>query len=77
MVSEGLNSIEGFECNAAEGRMYLFPKVDMPEKAIQEAKVSLNVVVCEYDRLSSNAFHPPPPPTHSETRHERRHSLLP
>ncbi|GMH98109.1 hypothetical protein TrST_g10782 [Triparma strigata] len=38
MVSEGLNSIEGFECNAAEGSMYLFPKVDMPEKAIQEAK---------------------------------------
>jgi len=35
---EGLNKIDGIECVQAEGAMYAFPKVDVPEKAIEEAK---------------------------------------
>lgn len=35
---EGLNQIDGIECVPAEGAMYAFPKVDIPPKAIEEAK---------------------------------------
>lgn len=35
---EGLNSIPGISCVPAEGAMYAFPKVDVPEKAIEKAK---------------------------------------
>jgi len=38
MVVEGLNKIEGFSCQPAEGSMYCFPKVEMPKKAIEAAK---------------------------------------
>jgi aspartate/methionine/tyrosine aminotransferase len=32
------NTMEGVSCNKAEGAMYLFPTVTIPEKAIEEAK---------------------------------------
>ena len=35
---DGLNKIPGIECVPAEGAMYAFPKVDVPEKAIEHAK---------------------------------------
>jgi len=34
---EGLNSIPGFSCAPAQGAMYAFPKISIPEKAIQKA----------------------------------------
>eukprot|EP00419_Tripos_fusus_P004821 CAMPEP_0172684788 /NCGR_PEP_ID=MMETSP1074-20121228/19801_1 /TAXON_ID=2916 /ORGANISM="Ceratium fusus, Strain PA161109" /LENGTH=532 /DNA_ID=CAMNT_0013503851 /DNA_START=68 /DNA_END=1666 /DNA_ORIENTATION=+ len=38
LISEGLNSIPGISCNPIEGAMYAFPKVQMPEAAVKEAK---------------------------------------
>lgn len=35
---KGLNSIPGITCERADGAMYAFPKVDVPEKAIEKAK---------------------------------------
>ncbi|OQS08011.1 alanine aminotransferase 2 [Thraustotheca clavata] len=32
------NELEGVTCNAAEGAMYTFPKITVPEKACEEAK---------------------------------------
>lgn len=38
VLVEGLNSIPGITCVPAEGAMYAFPRVDVPEKAIETAK---------------------------------------
>jgi alanine transaminase len=35
---EGLNSIPGITCVPAEGAMYAFPRVEIPEKAFEKAK---------------------------------------
>ncbi|KAL3908121.1 MAG: hypothetical protein SGILL_008604, partial [Bacillariaceae sp.] len=35
---EGLNSIPGITCAPAEGAMYAFPRIDIPQKAIEKAK---------------------------------------
>lgn len=35
---EGLNSIPGISCVPAEGAMYAFPRVEVPDKAIEKAK---------------------------------------
>lgn len=35
---EGLNQIPGISCVPAEGAMYAFPRVEVPEKAIERAK---------------------------------------
>lgn len=35
---EGLNGVDGIECNPAEGAMYAFPKIEIPAKAIQHAE---------------------------------------
>jgi alanine transaminase len=37
LVSEGLDSIPGISCQAAQGSMYCFPKVEIPDGAIAEA----------------------------------------
>ena len=34
-----LNSLEGVTCNEVTGSLYAFPRVDIPRKAIEEAKV--------------------------------------
>jgi alanine transaminase len=34
---DGLNAIEGVACNDAEGAMYAFPRIEMPEKAVAAA----------------------------------------
>ena len=33
-----LNRLEGVSCNAAEGALYAFPRITLPERAIAEAK---------------------------------------
>jgi alanine transaminase len=38
IVSDGLNSIPGFSCQPAQGAMYCFPRVELPEGAVQEAR---------------------------------------
>ena len=37
IVGDGLNSIPGFSCQPAQGAMYCFPRVELPEGAIKEA----------------------------------------
>jgi aspartate/methionine/tyrosine aminotransferase len=34
---EGLNKVDGIECNPAEGAMYAFPSINIPQKAIDYA----------------------------------------
>eukprot|EP00803_Ostreobium_quekettii_P003210 evm.model.scf_2660.3 EVM.evm.TU.scf_2660.3 scf_2660:14056-20696(-) len=38
LVSEAFSTMEGFSCNPVEGAMYAFPKVDIPEKAMEAAE---------------------------------------
>ena len=38
IVSEGLNEIPGFSCQLAQGSMYSFPAVELPEKAVRAAE---------------------------------------
>lgn len=37
-VSKALDEIDGFDCTKAQGSMYCFPRVKIPEKAQEEAK---------------------------------------
>jgi len=37
-MSERFNALEGMSCVPADGAMYLLPKIDMPQKAVQEAE---------------------------------------
>jgi len=37
-VSKALDAIDGFSCQKAQGSMYCFPSVEMPEKAKKEAE---------------------------------------
>lgn len=39
MVYEAFNSIEGIKCNPVQGAMYAFPRLLLPQKAIDKAKV--------------------------------------
>lgn len=38
MTTEILNSLEGFKCNEVAGAMYAFPRITLPQKAIEAAK---------------------------------------
>jgi alanine transaminase len=38
MVEEAMNKMEGVSCNSVEGSMYAFPRITLPDKAIEEAK---------------------------------------
>lgn len=38
MVADTFNSFEGFSCNPVQGAMYAFPRIHLPEKAIQAAR---------------------------------------
>ena len=38
VVVDGLNAIKGIKCVPTEGGMYAFPSVDIPPKAVEEAK---------------------------------------
>ncbi|KAH6790033.1 alanine aminotransferase 2 [Perilla frutescens var. frutescens] len=37
-LEDALNGLEGVTCNRAEGAMYLFPRIQLPNKAIEAAK---------------------------------------
>lgn len=37
-MAERFNSLPGMSCQPADGAMYLFPKIDMPQKAIEAAE---------------------------------------
>jgi len=37
-LAKAFNQLEGVTCNDAEGAMYLFPRVRLPKKAVEEAK---------------------------------------
>lgn len=38
LMAEHFNEMEGISCNSAEGAMYLFPRIDIPPKAVEAAK---------------------------------------
>jgi len=39
LTTEVLNSVEGVKCNEVQGAMYAFPRITLPQRAIEEAKV--------------------------------------
>ncbi|KHG05613.1 Alanine aminotransferase 2, mitochondrial -like protein [Gossypium arboreum] len=39
-LEDAFNKLEGVTCNKAEGAMYLFPRIDLPEKAIKAAEAA-------------------------------------
>ena len=39
MVAESFDSIDGIKCNEVMGAMYAFPQINIPQKAIEKAKV--------------------------------------
>ena len=39
LVYKRFNSIPGVSCRRVQGAMYAFPKIDLPPKALEEAKV--------------------------------------
>lgn len=38
LLADSLNTFQGVTCNSSEGAMYLFPRLDLPHGAVQEAK---------------------------------------
>ena len=43
MTTEVLNSMENVKCNEVAGAMYAFPRITLPKKAVEAAKVSCPV----------------------------------
>ena len=43
MTTEVLNSMENVKCNEVAGAMYAFPRITLPKKGIETAKVSCPV----------------------------------
>jgi alanine transaminase len=37
-IVEGLNNIDGIDCEKAEGAMYAFPRLTLPKKAVEYAE---------------------------------------
>jgi alanine transaminase len=54
-LEEALNGLEGVTCNRAEGAMYLFPRVRLPDKAIEAAKAANTAPDAYYARRLLNA----------------------
>jgi alanine transaminase len=48
MVSKVYNEIEGVTCNPVTGAMYAFPKILLPQKAVEKAKVSFLPSRCNF-----------------------------
>ncbi|XP_047027244.1 alanine aminotransferase 1-like [Helicoverpa zea] len=38
MIVETFNKMEGFKCNVVQGAMYAFPRIQLPKRAVEEAK---------------------------------------
>ena len=51
LMTEGLNSIPGFSCQPAQGAMYCFPNIQMPDGAIKAAE-DKNMALDTYYALS-------------------------
>ena len=41
LTEESFNNVPGFHCNPVQGAMYTFPRITIPQKAIDQAKVML------------------------------------
>lgn len=54
-LEDALNSLEGVECNKAEGAMYLFPRIYLPVKAIKAAQAANTAPDTFYCRRLLNA----------------------
>lgn len=54
-LEDALNSLEGVTCNKAEGAMYLFPRIHLPEKAIKAAEAAKTAPDAFYARRLLNA----------------------
>ncbi|KAK1575512.1 hypothetical protein Q3G72_006111 [Acer saccharum] len=54
-LEDALNSLEGVTCNKAEGAMYLFPRIQLPQKAIKAAEAANSAADAFYCRHLLNA----------------------
>ncbi|KAK0595869.1 hypothetical protein LWI29_010752 [Acer saccharum] len=54
-LEDALNSLEGVTCNKAEGAMYLFPRIQLPQKAIKAAQAANSAADAFYCRHLLNA----------------------
>ncbi|XP_062087948.1 alanine aminotransferase 2 [Humulus lupulus] len=54
-LEDALNSLDGITCNKAEGAMYLFPRINLPHKAIEAAKAANTAADAFYCRQLLNA----------------------
>ncbi|KAI5422251.1 alanine aminotransferase 2 [Lathyrus oleraceus] len=54
-LEEALNKLEGITCNKAEGAMYLFPRIRLPEKAIKAAEAEKSAPDAFYCKRLLNA----------------------
>ncbi|KAH6757981.1 alanine aminotransferase 2 [Perilla frutescens var. hirtella] len=54
-LEHALNSLEGVSCNRAEGAMYLFPSIKLPNKAIEAANAAKTAPDTFYARRLLNA----------------------
>lgn len=54
-LEDAFNSLEGVTCNKAEGAMYLFPRIHLPEKAIKAAEAAKTSPDAFYCRRLLNA----------------------
>ena len=46
MVWRRFQSIPHVSCNQVKGAMYAYPRIDLPHRAIEEARVSVCVCAC-------------------------------
>ncbi|XP_010415979.1 PREDICTED: alanine aminotransferase 2, mitochondrial-like [Camelina sativa] len=54
-LEEALNNLEGVTCNRAEGAMYLFPRISLPQKAIEAAEAEKTAPDAFYCKRLLNA----------------------
>jgi alanine transaminase len=54
-LEDALNSLEGVTCNRAEGAMYLFPRINLPQKAIEAAEAEKTAPDAFYCKRLLNA----------------------
>lgn len=54
-LEDAFNSLEGVSCNKAEGAMYLFPRIQLPKKAIEAAEAVKAAPDAFYARRLLNA----------------------
>lgn len=50
VLTEAMNKLEGVSCNAAEGAMYVFPRLHLPKRALKAAEAAGTVADLFYTR---------------------------